>query len=238
MPGQSYQSSSVRCHLFLAFTSLSGYASAICTGWAPYGAMSDEPRTFSNNYAQVVDQLVCPANAIQDCDMGQKSYNITAARDLYTAGEVRLGLSTEEADAIFKLGQAAYDVETQSNVSSNFITLNATVSTTSNDSIVTTVEPGTNNTLLWNTFYKYSRGTLSGCSNDTLNNMMVIAAAPYQTLDQNNQTVLAGGWMSVSLNTNGTSGDATSAAVSALGGARSSVAMPLLMAILGIALTL
>ncbi|KAI4593432.1 hypothetical protein KJ359_009322 [Pestalotiopsis sp. 9143b] len=138
----------------------------------------------------------------EDCQMESKgSYDITASRDLTKSGDVDLQLSDEESDAIFNLARDAYNSafnRVGMNVTNaTFETIQTTVSFDGQDSSYSsyrTVEPGTNKTLYWTAFYQYSVGTLNGCTNDTLNNMTVTAAAPYYTKDDDNRTVIAGSW--------------------------------------------
>ncbi|KAI1847534.1 hypothetical protein JX266_006386 [Neoarthrinium moseri] len=193
--------------ILLAIALLGCTVGATCTGWKHDRISLDDGSQFSNHYSVFLDQLACPINATEDCQFARRSYDITAERDLVNGGGRSLDLPSDEAEAIFRLAQDSFNKEINRGNTKNtttlkeFITRNATVSTQSlqilgEDSIILQVEPGTNETLLWTSFYMYSTGTLDGCTNETLNNMTITAAAPYLTQEPrlNNLTVLAGTW--------------------------------------------
>ncbi|KAI0198228.1 hypothetical protein F4808DRAFT_267018 [Astrocystis sublimbata] len=194
---------------FTASTTLIGLAlwsstaSAVCTGWDQDHFSIDDGSRFSTHFSQTVDVMQCPADSQSSCQFDRKSYDITAERAL-ESGVRSLDLPEDEADAIFKLVQRAFNKELNSNKTWEFKTIETNVSTESTnilgtDSIILEVKPGENKSLEWTSFYAYSFGMLSGCTNETLNNMTVMAATPYLDKEPrlNNRTVLAGTWGSV-----------------------------------------
>jgi hypothetical protein len=232
-------SSPSRLSLLLGTAVLGDVAAAVCTNWTQGRVLVDGTNGFANTYSIPVDSVVCSANATKDCYFTRQDYEVTDKRDLFvTVNMDPLGLSDEETDAIFKLAQDGFNNEvTQQR---EFITRNGTVTTTtlSESSRILQAKPGKNVTLFWTSYHLYSTGTLSGCSNETLNNMTVTATAPYlaQDEDQNNKTVLAGSWGSVAnsivnSSSHGTSGDDKNRAVSLYTSTGSMVGM--LMMVLG-----
>lgn len=201
----------------MGFAALAGTTTAVCTNWEQGRAHIDDGGSFSNHYTKSVDQLTCPASSDDDCEFAPKYYDFTAERDLLGAGGLPLGdLPEDELEAIFQLAADGFAQEFPASNGSNgstnstveFKTLTTTLSTQDlPDSVdqVLEVDPAVNKTLTWTSYYVYSTGTLSGCSNETLNNVTVTAAAPYFTQDgsRNNQAVLAGGWGSISSNITG-----------------------------------
>ncbi|KAL7626547.1 hypothetical protein AAE478_003319 [Parahypoxylon ruwenzoriense] len=208
MRRQSRDSTYLRALMGIAM--LAGTAAAVCSSWDPENSRMDTPSGFSNIYTQEVDQMVCPADSDEDCHFDRKSYDITAERDLLNDGGLPLDLNDqEELDAIFKLAADVFNKAIPGGNTTEpreFITRKATVNTGSlmANSGILEVEPAINKSLVWTSYYAYSTGILSGCSNETLNNKKVTAAAPYlvrdENEDQNDQTVLAGGWGSVFYN--------------------------------------
>ncbi|KAJ3560762.1 hypothetical protein NPX13_g9193 [Xylaria arbuscula] len=183
----------------------SGTTSAVCTGWDQTNRNIDDGSAFSTSQSQVVDNLLCPADSQSSCHFDRKSYDITAERILYNSNIRSLDLPKDEADAIFQLAQDGFNEETPKlRPKWEFKTIKTKVSTESTnilyyDSPILEVKPGLNKSLLWTSFYGYSAGVLSGCTNETLNNMTITAATPYLQKEPrlNNQTVLAGTWGSV-----------------------------------------
>ncbi|ETS88159.1 hypothetical protein PFICI_01987 [Pestalotiopsis fici W106-1] len=194
--------SSKNCVL-LALTLVSSQADAICTNFTDTTFSADTGGSYQTGNGVYVNSLACPSSEKQSCSMANvTSYDITVPRKLLHSGDP-LGLSEEESDAIFEMAKDAYNDAYYSNSSNNhfknasFETIQTRVDFDGQDpanSIFSTVEPGTNKTLIWGGLYQYAAGTLGGCTNDTLNNMRVVAQGPYYTTDKNNRTVVAGSW--------------------------------------------
>ncbi|KAH9907278.1 hypothetical protein F4778DRAFT_529575 [Xylariomycetidae sp. FL2044] len=187
----------------------SGVASAVCTGWEQERIYMDTSSTFSNTHFQTVDTKACALSAEEPCRFDRKAYALTAPRSLTRSGDQELtGLSAEDSDAIWRLAEDGWNREASDDGRRNatavkFETLEGEMSTATLDqnSVILEIEPGQNKTLMYTFFYRTTRGTLSGCTNETLNNLSVTAAAPYLTQDARlgNQTIIAGTWSAASL---------------------------------------
>ncbi|KAI0509182.1 hypothetical protein F5B22DRAFT_617985 [Xylaria bambusicola] len=172
----------------------SSAASAVCTGWDHDRIVIDDAYGFSNHQTQALDNMICPADSQSSCHFSPRTYDITAERTL-ESGIHTLDLPEDETDAIFKLAQDAFNEDVKEPW--EFKTIKTNVSSeVEAGTIILEVKPGINKTLLWTSFYGYSIGVLSGCTNETLNNMTVMAGTPHFQKEPrlNNRTVLAGTW--------------------------------------------
>lgn len=225
-----------RLSILLAIGLLGDAATAVCTNWTQDTYSVDDASSFSTTYSIPVDVLVCPSDATANCYFNQQSYDITDKRELRADNMISpLVLPDDEMEAIFQLAQDGFNQEIPKNPR-EFIDRNGTVTSTTldEDSIILEVQPGKNKTLLWVSFHLYSTGVLSGCTNETLNNLTVMATSPYLTQDKqrNNMTVLAGGWASVSSNaTNSTQDGDDESGAGSLRTSIGSVAGTLMMAL-------
>lgn len=200
-------------NVFVGITLLTGAAAAVCTNFTLDHTYEEDPNTFDGSNVVLVDQLVCPSDSKYNCNFTKTSYEITVNRTLQKSGEIDLGLSDEESDAIFKLAQDAFndDMEDLPNeTAKNFtsLTRNVTTTTIKQGSPILSVEPGKNQTLEFYPMFAYAYGRLENCTNDTLNDLFVTVGTPYLTRDSrlNNETVLAGDWSSSTDNITDTSG--------------------------------
>ncbi|KAK6069397.1 hypothetical protein SCUP234_10709 [Seiridium cupressi] len=193
----------------VGITLLAGSVAAVCTNWTQERTNMDTGSDFSAHESPLVDQLACPADSDSNCYFTRKSYTITAERELLSEGGFPLGLPEDEADAIFQLAQDGYNNATTSRISNTtvyreFVTRTGTVTTmyAGATDLILQVKPAYSATLEYTPFLLYSWGTLSGCSNETLNNATIMATAPYLAVDehQGNQTVIAGTWGSSAYN--------------------------------------
>lgn len=185
--------------ILLASALMLRHVGAVCTNWTVISNGYDDARSFSTIHSIPVVHRACPYHGPEKCSLDEAdSYDINAIRDIYMATKL-LQLPEKESSAIFNLARDAYNSDFAG--SPNFV--NATF-----ESIIKTtvypdkffrdnywlVEQGLNKTLFWTAYYQWSVGTLSGCTNNTLNNKTIIAAAPYYTLGDDNRTVIAGSW--------------------------------------------
>jgi hypothetical protein len=182
---------------------LGDFAAAICINWTQESARIDNDSNRNSFWAIYVEALACPADAEFDCHFTPKPYHVTDKRGFYSATDFETPvLSEEEMDDIFQLAQDGFNSKFPEAEPREFITRNGTVSTAVDwdddwlhDGLLV-VEPGWEDTLQWISYRMYSIGTLDGCSNEALNNMSVVAHAPYLRRDphQGNRIVLAGHW--------------------------------------------
>jgi hypothetical protein len=164
-----------------------------CTRWTDSRWLSDGTNGYSTSNFHFLDNLVCPSQNKTGCTIPRKTYQLTIKRTL--------NITTDGADAdnIFTLAQNNYGPG-RNYTAPPFITRSTTVSSTGISDIFLKVEPGMNKTLGWIPFMLYSYGNLGNCTNATLNDVGVMAAAPYLMNDTNDNSVVAGAWSAFSNN--------------------------------------
>lgn len=204
MAPQIYTSSPC-LNIFLVTSLLADIAAAVCTNWTQVGV--DINGDILRHYIPV-DVLLCPSDAKEICYFNQKSYDITDKRELLSSDLLSsLAFTDEDTEVIFKLAQDGFNEKVPESPR-EFVDRNGTVTTTTldKDAIALRAEPGMNTTLMWFSFRLYSTGILSGCTNETLNNLTITATSSYLTEDEE----MAGVWGSISKNVtnpNGTHDD-------------------------------
>jgi hypothetical protein len=174
----------------------------------------DTGSSFLNTFGRLVDNLACPRNSDHSCLIAQRNYDVTLDRQLFngsTLPEYTLN-QLDEVDSIFSLAAQGFYKDhflLLKNVTKGyeFTTRTATVSTehlsSRSKSVLLTVEPGKNKSLIWIPFVMYSAGILGDCSNTSLNGLEVTAISGYMALDSQNQSALAGTWSAGTSEING-----------------------------------
>lgn len=181
---------------------------AVCTNWThrPNRRGHWSVRVYGYD-DRTVDTLVCPADAGNDCDFSQRAYdfNITVKPGIYTRnsedGFSRLEplvLPDEEADAIFEMAEDGFNREEsrRDRRHLDFATIEGPLPTPPRKCLK--VRAGYTARLHFTPVLVLSRGTLGGCSNETLNNLTVTAATSeflYGGWDR--PIVIAGAWGAV-----------------------------------------
>ncbi|KAI0160122.1 hypothetical protein GGR57DRAFT_520239 [Xylariaceae sp. FL1272] len=182
---------------------LSLLQSTTATGCAIFditGTYRDDGTSFSTSHSILLETKQCPRDATENCAFEQKTYDITAQRELSNGSSIDLlYLPQDEVEAIFDLvGDALTEdwYPNQNHTKVNFSTISTTVDSHifESDSTFLEIEPNQNKTLHWTGYYISAWGTLSNCTNTTLNNLTVTASTPYYTQQAkyNNRTMLAG----------------------------------------------
>jgi hypothetical protein len=138
----------------------------------------------SDHPAIALDHLSCPSSSKETCVFQRRTYQITVP--------ARLNISASAVDNTSILTLAS-EASTFNDTHPLFIDRNISVGTTDIGNLFVEVKPGENGTLEWVPYLLHAVGTLEGCSNKSLNGMVVEATAPYLANSTNGSFTDSGG---------------------------------------------